>query len=74
MARPAATTRLTLVASLLKELAAKTGTKFADLVCLLSLVGTKRAASATNLLLASGVLSAGGRLLDNRFGDLGSVF
>jgi hypothetical protein len=74
VARPATATRLALVTSLLKELAAKTGTEFADLMCLLSLIRAKRAASATNLLLPSRVLSAGRRLLDDGFGDLGSVF
>ena len=71
VAGPATATRLTLVASLLKELAAQTGTEFADLVCLLPLVGSERAASATNLLLAGSVFPAGGRLLDNSLGDFG---
>ena len=73
VAGPAAATGLTLVASLLKELAAKTCTEFADLVCLLSLVGAKRTTSAANLLLASRVFPACRGLLDNRLGDLGSA-
>lgn len=73
VAGPATATWLALVASLLKELAAKTCTEFADLVCLLSLVGAKRTTSAANLLLASRVLPAGRRLLDDSLGDLGSA-
>lgn len=66
MARSAATTWLTLVASLLEKLTPQTSTQLPDLMSLLTLVRSKWASSSADFLLCDGVFPRGMRnLLDD---------
>lgn len=56
--RLATSARLTLVASLLEELATEAGTELPDLARLLTLLGKERSATPANLLLTSAILLA----------------
>jgi hypothetical protein len=65
MRRLATSAGLSLITSLLKELASQASSELPDLTGLLSLLGQKRSLSATNLLLNGTILLAVGNTTNN---------